>query len=50
MTWMHVIIAVGYLLALLAIVVLWHGATQVYRELHERRQAEHNSNDAHHVA
>ncbi|MFB3812849.1 MAG: hypothetical protein ACE14L_01960 [Terriglobales bacterium] len=40
MTWMHVAIVVGYVLVLLAVMALLHGAMLVYRDLYERREEE----------
>ncbi len=37
MGWLHFFIAVGYLIGLLAIMVLLHGGTLLYKDLYRRR-------------
>lgn len=46
MTWLHLFIAVGYLIGLLAIMALLHGGTLVYKDLHRRRQSQEDPQQA----
>ncbi len=43
MSWVHLVIAIGYLVVLLAIMGLLHGAVLVYRDLRSNRSPEDES-------
>ncbi len=40
MSWIHLVIVIGYVVVLFAVMALLHGAMLVYRDLCERRAAE----------